>query len=330
MPGLVLVPLDGSYLAEQALPLAIDLAIRWRQPLRLAGVHRVPGFMFTPESGIAWITQFDQETRRHLESYLKSTVDRLSGQPGLEVDCVLLEGDVVDALAQQANAADARVVVMTTHGRGGASRAFLGSVADGLVRHLRCPVLLMTPGKSGLGPPSPEAPWHVVVPLDGTPLSESILDRVLALYRPLEVAFDLVSVVNLPVLATPPALGAAARHGLIEAETAAAEEYLRSVAERLRAQGLSVETKVLFDEQVFHAIVEHAEACHAGLVAIATRGRTGARRMMFGSVADKVLRSAGRPVLIWNPMADASSHLLSAAAGNEIMVAATAAGESHA
>lgn len=329
MPSSVLVPLDGSSLAEEALPLAIDLAVRWREPLRLAGVHRVPGFMFTPESGIGGLAAFNEETRAHLENYLRSMVHRLSGRAGLEVVQVLLEGDVVDALAHEANTSEARVVVMTTHGRGGASRAFLGSVADGLVRHARCPVLLLTPDLSQTPPPSPDAPWRVVVPLDGTPLSESIIDRVLALYPPVDLVFDLVSVVIPPLLGTPPAVGAASRHALLEVESTAARDYLQSVADQLRARGLRAETRVLLEETVFHAIVEHARAGRAGMVAIATRGRTGAGRLLFGSVADKVLRSAGRPVLIWNPLPGASSHLLGDLAGNDT-VAATAAGVSHA
>jgi nucleotide-binding universal stress UspA family protein len=329
MPSSVLVPLDGSYLAEEALPVAIDLALRWREPLLLAGVHRVPGFMFTPETGIGGFPAFDEETRRQLENYLKATVDRLSVHAGLEVSYVRLEGDVVDALAHQANASEVRVVVMTTHGRGGASRVFLGSVADGLVRHVRCPVLLMTPGLARHAAPSPDAPWRVVVPLDGTALSESILDRVLALYPARDIALNLVSVLGLPLLGVTPVAATAGRAGLVEAEAAAAQDYLRSVADRLRGHGLQVETKVVFDEQVAHAIVAHAEASRADLVAIATRGRSGPRRMLFGSVADKVLRTAGRPVLIWNPMPGASSQLLEAGQDDHSM-AATAAGGIHA
>ena len=328
MTSSILVPLDGSSLAEEALPTAVDLAQHWREPLCLAAVHQIPAIMYAPESGIGGYPGLDLEVRRSLENHLKGIAERLAADSGLEIIPVVLEGDVVDALAHEANIREARVVVMTTHGRGGASRAFLGSVADRLVRHVRCPVLLTTPGVWSKRGRSPGVPRHVVVPLDGTPLSESVIDRVLAVYPPTEVKLDLICVVSVPLLAPPSAAGLARRHELIEQEVTAARAYLRSVAERLRSLGLAVETKALLDEQVAQAIVGHAQAGRADLVAIATRGRTGVGRMFFGSVADKVVRTAARPVLVWNPFADATSQVLKSA--EQQMLAVTASGDSHA
>jgi len=168
----------------------------------------------------------------------------------------------------------------------------------------------------------------VVVPLDGTPLSESVIDRVLALYSPAEVVLDLLSVVTIPLLAPPHGEALALRHDLIEGEVTAARAYLDSVAERLGGLGVSVETKIVLDEQVADAIVTHARARGADLVAIATHGRTGAGRMLFGSVADKVVRTAARPVLVWNPLPDATSSLLKAA--DEGLLAAATAGDYNA
>ena len=306
----ILVPLDGSPLAEEALPIAVDLAQRWREPLRLVAVHRSVVFLFAPESGIGGYPALDRELRQNLENYMKATAERLAGNSGLEVVPAILEGDVVDALAHEANSCQARVIVMTTHGRGGVSRAFMGSIADGLVHHVRCPVLLTTPGVWTTRTHSPATPRRVVVPLDGTPLSESVIDRALAVYAPGEVVLDLVSIVALPALIPPTTTGLSSRYDLIEHEVTAAGEYLRNLAERLRDLDVSVETKVLLDEQVSQAIVRHARAVHADFIAIASRGHTGAGRLFFGSVADKVVRTAARPVLVWNPLPDAASKLL--------------------
>ena len=80
-----------------------------------------------------------------------------------------------------------------------------------------------------------------------------------------------------------------------------ANKYLNGVAEKLRAEGLTVKTKVDVDEKPAHAILEDVETAPADVVAIETHGRSGLSRFFLGSVADKVVRGSHVPVLLHRP-----------------------------
>jgi nucleotide-binding universal stress UspA family protein len=311
----VIVPLDGSELSEEALPLARELAIRWREPLHVVLVHESPYAFIATEADPSGLLGLDQDLRRYHTAYLERIVAGVASGDDLKVVPVLLDGPVVGTLSEYAIRLHARLVVMTTHGRGGVSRLFLGSVADRLVRHLRCPVLLARPGATltrALGPPG--ARHRVVVPLDGSRFAESILDKVLAVYSPREVQLELVSVVG-SAAGAGMAASAASSLAAVEENQEDAAEYLRAVQRRLRELDVPAEVKVVVGEPVAAAVLRFAEQCHADLVALATRGRVGIERAVLGSVADKVIRSCGIPVLVWNPFRDTSSHVL----GKEFM-----------
>jgi len=324
MSNPILVPLDGSELAEEALPMATALAMRWHEPLHLLLVHQSPSIFVAPEAGPSSLLALDEEVRRNLQRYLTSIAERVAVQSGVTVVPVLLDGPVVPALADYATSHVARMVVMTTHGRSGVSRMFLGSVADRLIRQICCPAILATPGAAARARRIDER-HRVVVPLDGSRLAESIIDKVLAVYSPRDVVLELLSVVPIPALGGAPLTPGTWRPEAVEAGVAAADDYLRTVAARLRELDVVVETGVVVDEQVARAAVRYAEDRHADMIAVATRGLAGIERAVIGSVADKVVRSAGVPVLAWNPLPGAISHVLgdTFVTGSEPVVAST-------
>jgi nucleotide-binding universal stress UspA family protein len=131
---------------------------------------------------------------------------------------------------------------------------------------------------------------RILVPLDGSPLAESILPSVVEFARLTGAHVTLVRVVE-------PATEDA---GVREAE-AAVQPYLAGVAERLATEGLTVDTLVL-SGQAADQIIERAH--DFDLIAMATHGRSGIGRWVYGSVADKVLRGAGTPVLLVRARAD--------------------------
>lgn len=310
MSNPILVPLDGSELAEKALPLAIDLAVRGREPLHLVAVHQSMSLFIAPEAGPASLVGLDQDVRKDLKAYLERTAERVAATSGVTVLPVLLDGEVVQMLAHHATTQVARLVVMTTHGRGGVSRMFLGSVADRLIRHLRCPTILVTPDAACPGALVAGERRRVVIPLDGSRLAESIIDKVLAAYPPREVVLELLSIVPIPSPLAGVMSLATWRPEAIQEGADSASDYLRSVATRLHEMDVTVETGVVVDEQVAGAVVRYAVEKKADLIAIATRGLAGIERAILGSVTDKVVRSAGIPVLVWNPLPGAVSHLL--------------------
>jgi nucleotide-binding universal stress UspA family protein len=262
-----------------------------------------------PEAGHGSLLGLDQEVRRNLKDYLDRTAARVSTVSGATVLPIMLDGQVVPELADYATSQVARILVMTTHGRGGVSRMFLGSIADGLIRRIHCPAIVATPG-AFRRPRAARERRHIVIPLDGSRLAESIIDKVLAVYSPREVVLELVSIVPTPALGGAPPAPGTWRPGAIEAAVAGAEDYLFAVAARLRDLDVMARTEVLVDDQVASAAVRFAEELKADLIAVATRGVAGVERAILGGVADKVVRTAGIPVLVWNPLPGAVSHVL--------------------
>jgi nucleotide-binding universal stress UspA family protein len=307
----ILVPLDGSPFGEQALPLALALARRAGAELRVVQAAVPLAAMFAePRPGLE--STADPALRRHSQAYLDGVVRRLQGLAGgqAEVTSALVEGSVAEALHGHALAAGADLVVMTTHGRGPLARAWLGSVADVLIRRLRVPVLLVRPHEGAPDAPAPPAVRHVLVPLDGSPLAEQVLEPALALGCLTDARYTLLRVIPPVIMAPydptyPPLSGLEGllqqMQGMHTQDRQDAEAYLARVAEDLRIRGLRVSVQVMVHEVPAVAILEAARGHADGVVALATHGRTGLPRLFLGSVADKVVRGSADPVLVYRP-----------------------------
>jgi nucleotide-binding universal stress UspA family protein len=245
----------------------------------------------------------DAESRRREQAYLESARQRLAATGEPKTTLALLDEPVAATLAGYVTARAIDLVVMTTHGRGGFSRLWLGSIADALVRHSCVPVLLIRPQETL---PELEAPIRmrrILVPLDESRRSEQILAPAVELSRLLQAELRLLQVVQPLVLRgyAPLAYVEQVDTRATERLCRTAEQRLEQLAARLRSEGVPVQTVVIVDPQPAGAILRAATAPEIDLVAMATHGRGGLRRLLLGSVADKVLRGAARPVLISRP-----------------------------
>ncbi|MCL6512081.1 MAG: universal stress protein [Anaerolineae bacterium] len=137
----ILVPLDGSSFAEEALPHARELAECGGAEIILARVdepYEPPPGIFVPATAIPEVV------RLSAGEYLEQLVSRLK-LAGFKVESVVLDGKVADALLKYAREEGVDLIVMSTHGRTGISRLLMGSVAEQIVHGAHCPVLLMRP-----------------------------------------------------------------------------------------------------------------------------------------------------------------------------------------
>lgn len=319
----ILVPLDGSGFGEIALPIAATIAGRNGSGLELVMVH-----LPSPHIDVSHEVAIDIEAglRARAGEYLKGLAEQMRHRFDIPVATALLEGAIVPAIAKHTLADAPELIVMTTHGRSGPSRFFLGSVADRLVRELHCPVLLVRPGAS---PTNVELPAvaQVLVPLDGSRLAESVIDDVARVFSPTVATLHLVRVV-LPVDVAPISLPTPlppARPELLEHQLASARRYLDAMAVKLGQAGWRVQHEVAINWKPSAAVLDYAAAHRCDVIAIATRGLAGAPRVLLGSVADKVIRGAATPVLVVNPPKGGFSHVLSGAseaAGTEASVLA--------
>ncbi len=302
----IMVPLDGSRFAEHALPTAIGIARPAGANLGLVRVHE--SRTSARESEIA-MDRFDKIIQEREQNYLNETAESASTELTTPVAARLLSGTVVDSLSEYAAQSSCDLVVMTTHGRGPLSRFWLGSVADKLIRRLPIPVLLVRPEDRDVDLSRERGFRRILIPLDGSSFSERILETAIALGTLVQAEYTLLRVVT-PItplgeerhgsLAAELGLGPSMLdqvHAIPENERRDAQEYLEQVAVRMRAQGHSVQVEVISHWNHATAILERISD-GVDLVALATHGRGGLARLMLGSVADKIIRSASVPVLI--------------------------------
>lgn len=295
----ILVPLDGSTFSEAALPLALALTRKTGAALHIISVvEPIPAFAYAEwePAALDWSTK-----------YLDSVVDRVADSAGGEVSTAVRTGRVVETLHEQCDALGADLMVMATHGRGALSRAWLGSVADALMREAKTPVLFVRPEEGDAPPPQTANDFEtLLIPLDGSELSESALDHAAEFGELFGSAYHLVRVVAYPLEIASPYLPHTVQMNaeiLAEAKQAAAD-YLEEKAEQMRKRGLRVTASVAVDPQAAHGILTEAEEVGTDLTAMATHGRGGVTRVVLGSAADKVLRGTRVPVLLYRPPKD--------------------------
>lgn len=313
----LLVPLDGSPLAEHVLTTAATLAQRAGATLDLVRVHRPLVF-----GDLADVERWERTARRDEREYLRLVAERLAANYDVRTTTALLDEPVASAICQRAIAVGADLVAMATHGRTGFSRAWLGSIADAVAHEAPVPVLLLR-GESTLaalreGSRPPDA-WaseparsisRVIVALDGSGLAEQALAPAIDLARAFGASIHLLRVVE-------PVLVRAVEYPLFyalplpavdddggEAVAQQARDYVRAVASRIRSETpVDVEVEVVVADSAAPAIIDAAWAHQADVVALATHGR-GASRLVVGSVADKVLRAGPEAVLLFRPVQD--------------------------
>lgn len=298
----ILVPLDGSRFAEAALPDATRVAaaamarmylIMASQPVvAMAGMGESAGFQLAP----------DEEERHRGAEYLAGIATRCDGTSDFPAQFRLLEGPAGEAVCDEAGRVGADLIVMATHGRGAFGRLWLGGVADHVVRHSSRPVLLVHPQRNRPGALRREG-GDILVALDETEFSDAILDPVVDLARATGAGVTLLTVVAPVFEPLEPSMPyPVPQHpGVLARRSDGAHCRLRRVAARLRKRVASVSTRVAAGSSPAGGILSVLEEPRFGMVALTTHGAAGVRRLLLGSVAEKVIRAAGKPVLVLRP-----------------------------
>ena len=295
----ILVPLDGSKLAEQAIPIAQAIAERARCKLKLVLVHdRI--ILMKPGKDY---TRLELAMEKADREYLKAVTARVRERLGRMVSSAELQDlPVVETLARYIRELGADLVVMTSHGRGGVRRAWLGSVTDQLIRSAEVPVLVIRPGEAGTA----RSMWEsreILVALDGSPLAEAALEPAIEIARLWDAELSLVQVVRPITPASDPHLAFPSSYSdqVTAHHREWANDYIRDLAERARESGVRASGVAVIGSTVPETLIELADPDRVGLVVVATQGLGGLRRMVLGSVADKVVRGANVPVLVVRP-----------------------------
>jgi nucleotide-binding universal stress UspA family protein len=285
----ILVPLDGSPLAEHALPFAARLAAATSARLILSRV--------LPLSNLQPV-EADLASADEARAYLLRVGDRLTAKGHL-VERTTPWGEPAAEILEQARSTQADLVVMGTHGRSGPGRWLYGSVADDVLRHALVPVVLVP--RDAAKPWSVDRTPRILVPLDGSELAEAALGPARKLAARLGSEIVLLQVIPFPPYELYP--GAVAAYLEVfdpDAQVVQAHQYLTQVAQRLRPTIKHVRIRAELGKPEA-LICQVAVAEKADLIIMATHGRTGLARLVLGSVATATLQHAAVPLMFVRP-----------------------------
>lgn len=279
----IVVPLDESELAEQAVPWAAALARAFGFDVHLVGV-------WTYDEGIWQRAGVKREADpQAIANAITGYLDRVAASPplaGLTVTTEARIGNVAEQVRDVASGADTRFVVMTSHGRGGFKRLVQGSVADALVRTLALPILIVRPGS-----PEPTI-GRLLVTLDGSETSEGALAPARELANAAGAEVHLLRVVNPIAEVAWTGIGPAPDLSEIT------EQYTEAAKAYLQAKVLPGEAWDVYYGRPLDAVLEYAKVKSCDVIVMGTHGRGGITRLALGSTADAVTRAADRPVLL--------------------------------
>jgi nucleotide-binding universal stress UspA family protein len=326
----ILVCLDGSDVAEQILPYAAGIGSAFHSKLLVLRVIstniKIPagdiGYLLPPvgatEPGYdAALQAARSHTRTELidmeledneaRSYLEQTVEYLLCK-GLDVETATIQGKPGRAIVSYAKNNQVDLIALASRSRTGLGRTVFGSTADSVLHESGLPILMIKPKDQTQSPFNGKEEHifgKILVCLDGSDLAELILPYATEQAR--RFGSELVLLQVVPSARTVAAAGSGASSPTTETDSeetgkveSKAKTYLANVAQSLQQTGLNVQWLIL-KGTAGDVIVSCAVSNDIDLIAIATHGRSGLKRTVFGSVADYVLRESGLPILLIKP-----------------------------
>jgi len=294
----MLVPLDGSELAEVVFTYAKELAGRLDMDVVLLHVGTPASKSFNPMQQ-AYIKRTADAIRRLSREVQQSTGMEQEGEP-LKVRGELVEGYAADEILKYAEENEIDIILMATRGHSGLRRWNIGSVATKVLSASKIPVWLV---RADHEPETPYDQWPkrtLLVPLDGSELAESVLPHVETLAK--QRGTEALEVVLLRVAETPsipsyygPELsGVSLNWGeYMQQEEVrrkkSATEYLEKIEEQLKEKNISVQSEVV-EGKANDEIINYANKDPYCMIIIASHGRSGLSRLVYGSVAANLLQ----------------------------------------
>ncbi len=288
----ILVPLDGSKLAEAALPYAEELAAALDSQLILLGVCRFEE------------SQFSHMYRLYIErtaNLARERIEKRYGERGkTRVQSVIVTGKAAEKIITYSEENDVSLVVGTTHTRSGPVGWAIGSIAARLLQQMKRPIMLIRPE-----PVQPESttcnlPSKILVPLDGSVAGEVLLRWLEEAAAKLEAEVILLQVVA-------PGQRVYTIGGLnyftypkeqLDSLKGRAKEYLEQASAPLIQSGCKVRLEVRVGDTA-QEIINTADEIGASLVAISAYGRSAVKGPGFGSVTAKILQAGHTPILVF-------------------------------
>lgn len=291
----ILVPLDGSVLAESALPAAVALATAL--DARVTLIHIIEAGAFPSIHGERHLTD-----NAEAQVYLKET-GRHAFPSGFRFDCHVHTAamkDVAGGIVLHEGELAPDLVVMCTHGRSGLRQMLFGRIAQQVAASGTIPVLLIRPLEAGRN--RPFACQRILAPTDGTGLHTKGLAMAADLAWALPARLELLTVI--PTIGkltgrqvTTSRFAPGTTQAMLELETAQLQDGLADQAARFVSLGIPTGNRVARGEPAA-SIAAVADELDADLIAIGTHGKIGAEAFWTQSVGARLLARTVRPVLL--------------------------------
>lgn len=295
----ILVPLDGSKLAERVLPYVHEIAGAIGCDVELLRVFNpAPVELAGPAHG-RYLQQFEASLHDESLDYLNSFGPSMAGLSTC-VSCEAVLGHPASCIVAKADQTAGTLIAMSTHGRSGVSRWLLGSVTDKVLQATASPMLVVR-SRDGGKEPAEARLKTAIVPLDGSSIAEQVLPYLTPLAKALGLKVALARVIppeGLHYEFRDYPTGFSEDLALEEETEKHAANYLHRTSSMLREAGLTSVEECVLRGNPAEAIVDLALATPDNLVAMTTHGRSGLGRWVLGSVTDRVVRHSGDPVLV--------------------------------
>ena len=284
----ILVPLDGSKLAELALPYAEELAGAFNSEVDLVEVCEKKD---CPERHIHQL---------YVERMAELLRNRLKAMgPAVTVKAVVRDGGPAAEIIDYAEKSRISLIIMATHGRSGIMLWAMGSVANKILHNINIPILLIRAKAGAIKRGKRKMFSKILVPLDGSNTGEAILPHVIELAKGLKLEVTLFQVIA-------PGTHVHTIGGLdyvrfaeqqIESMKANAKQYLEEVSQKFKGTKATVRSGLKFGDPA-EEIIKFAGETDTHLVAMSTHGHSGIERWTFGSVAHKIIHAGNTPLLV--------------------------------
>lgn len=291
----ILVAIDGSEISEKVLDSILGMADKFKSELVLLGVtgsHADFGSENGDGEGVA-IGDESQGADRYLEH--KAAPLRAMG---LTVTNVVKPGIPAKTILSVADETGADLIAMGTHRENVLARGILGSVTDTVLRSSPVPVIAINPDGTNMTAMPKWTPSAVIIPLDGSKLAEECVPTALEIAKACDAEVIFIRAIRLPsyAISGPGSEYYGVDYG-VSAQRTGAQEYLSQFVEMAKAEGLSASSHAALGNAAAR-IIEETKHVPDAMIVISSHGRTGFRRMILGSVADKIVRASHHPVLV--------------------------------
>ena len=295
----ILVPLDGSAVAECALPFAAAVGKVLSARITLLRVLTAPSGHVDP---VEW-----ELARSEAHSRLARSNQQLTAA-GFTSDVAVREGRPAEQIIHFAHEHHVDLIVLSSHGEGGLTGWMLSSTAQKVVARTHSSILIV-PAYAAEGPRPTELRFgKILVPLDCSPRAECILPFAVALARAHDAELVLAHVVpepELPRRMPPSSEDVALARRLTERNRLESEHYLQNLSNNLSAQGIRVQTNAVVSTRRPHTILELADRDDVDLIIACAHGATGNANDRYGSTVAHLIQRSSRPIVVLQDLAGA-------------------------